>query len=107
VKRAAIDDAAGAHADGDHATAALDQQGATTPASDPTRPPGSGRSRVSARRRAQQPPASASTTPDKFLRKVRRSDGSKRLPFASPRNVSRVVPVGVLLTDLTVLAMND
>jgi hypothetical protein len=42
VKRAAIDDAAGAHADGDHATAALDQQGATTPASDPTRPPGSG-----------------------------------------------------------------
>jgi hypothetical protein len=42
VKRAVTDDAAGANADGDRAAAALDQQGATTPASDPTRPPGSG-----------------------------------------------------------------
>jgi hypothetical protein len=40
VKRAATPD--GAHADADRATAALDQQSATTPASYPTHTPGSG-----------------------------------------------------------------
>ena len=42
VKRAATDDAGGAAADGEPVKAALDQQGATTPASNPTRTPGSG-----------------------------------------------------------------
>jgi hypothetical protein len=42
VKRAATDDAGAAHADADRATAALDQQSATTPASNATQTPGSG-----------------------------------------------------------------
>jgi hypothetical protein len=42
VKRAATDDGGGAHAEADRGTAAVDQQNATTPASNPTQTPGSG-----------------------------------------------------------------